>query len=105
MKPYKNNTYVIIPTSEVENVDFTQVEQTSPNTLRFSINGGYVLLKFISDTPSFEGKTQYSHAEIKVILKDSRGIWYVDEESAVGFTTRISNFIQSITWSNFNPFN
>jgi len=63
-------TYCIIDASEVSSIDFTQVLQTSVNSLKYSLDGSQVLLKYEGDTPSFlEGKTQYSHSEIKVILE------------------------------------
>lgn len=58
-------TYVILDASEVGNVDFDKVMQTSSDTLRYSLDGTKFLLKFEGDTPSFlEGKTQYTHSEI-----------------------------------------
>jgi len=62
-------TYVILDASEVANVDFDKVMQTSADTLRYSIDGSKFLLKFDGDTPSFlDGNTQYTHAEILSIL-------------------------------------
>jgi len=64
-----NRTYVILEASEVGNVDFDQVLQTSADTLRYSVDGSKFLLKYEGDTPSFlEGKTEYTHSEILVIL-------------------------------------
>ncbi len=61
--------YVIIDASEVSSVDFNQVLETAPETLRFSVDGTKTFVKFEGDTPSFlEGKTQYSHSEILTIL-------------------------------------
>ena len=58
-------TYVIIDASEVANVDFSQVQETSADTLRYSLDGTKTFVKFEGDTPSFlEGKTQYTHSEI-----------------------------------------
>ena len=63
------NTYVIIDASEVGNVDFDQVAETSADTLRYSVDGTKTFVKFEGVTPSFlEGKTQYDHAEILGIL-------------------------------------
>lgn len=62
-------TYVIIDASEVTNVDFNQVEETSSDTLRYSLDGTKTFVKFEGDTPAFlEGKTQYTHSEILDIL-------------------------------------
>lgn len=65
-----SRTYVIIDSDEVSSVDFSQVEETSADTLRYSIDGTLTFVKYDSDTtPSFlEGKTQYTHSEILTIL-------------------------------------
>jgi hypothetical protein len=62
-------TYCIINSSEVVNVDFDQVFETSADTLRYSVDGSQALLKYEGTQPSFlEGKTIYSHSEILAIL-------------------------------------
>ena len=62
-------TYIIIVASEVANVDFSQVQETSADTLRYSLDGTKTFVKFEGDTPSFlEGKTEYTHSEILAIL-------------------------------------
>ena len=61
--------YVIINSSEVSSVDFSQVVQSSADTLRYSIDGTKAFVKFEGDTPSFlAGKTQYTHSEMLAIL-------------------------------------
>jgi hypothetical protein len=62
--------YVIINADEVSSVDFSQVAETSADTVRYSVDGTQTFVKFDSDTtPSFlDGKTQYSHSEISTIL-------------------------------------
>lgn len=62
-------TYVIIDASEVANVDFGLVSETSADTLRYSLDGTKTFVKFEGDTPSFlESKTQHTHSEILDIL-------------------------------------
>jgi hypothetical protein len=62
-------TYVIIDASEVANVDFDKVLETSAEHLRYSVDGTKTFVKFEGDTPSFLiGETQYDHAEILSIL-------------------------------------
>ena len=63
-------TYVIIDASEVANVDFDQVAETSANTLRYSVDGSKTFVKFEGDeTPSFlVGKPQHNHAQIRELL-------------------------------------
>ena len=62
--------YVIINADEVDSVDFSQVDETSADTIRYSLDGSQTFVKFDTDTtPSFlEGKTQYTHSEILAIL-------------------------------------
>lgn len=62
-------TYVIINDSEVSSVDFSQVAETSANTLRYSLDGTKTFVKYEGEQPSFlSGKTEYDHAEILTIL-------------------------------------
>ena len=62
--------YVIINADEVDSVDFSQVDETSADTVRYSLDGSLSFVKFDTDTtPSFlVGKTQYTHSEILTIL-------------------------------------
>ena len=69
-------TYVIIDADDVAAVDFSQVIETSADTLRWNIDPANTktFVKFPSDetTPSFlSGKTQYNHTEILEILRTS----------------------------------
>ena len=67
--PYENRKYVIINASEVGTVDFSQVNETSASTLRYSLDDSQTFVKFDGDTPSFlNGKTSYTHSEIRTIL-------------------------------------
>ena len=64
-----NRKYVIINDSDVASVNFDQVCETSANTLRYNNEGDETFLKFEGETPSFlDGKTQYTHSEIRTIL-------------------------------------
>jgi len=66
---YENRKYVIINTSEVGTVDFSQVMETSANSLRYSLDDSQTFVKFEGSTPSFlSGKTQYNHSQIRTIL-------------------------------------
>ena len=62
-------TYVIIDASEITSVDFDKVLETSADTLRYSVDGSKVLLKYEGTQPFFLlGKTEYTHEEILSIL-------------------------------------
>tara|TARA_Y100001963_G_C6603826_1_gene363812 strand:- start:364 stop:690 length:327 start_codon:yes stop_codon:yes gene_type:complete len=102
----ENQKFVIIPTAEVENVDFSQVIQTSADSLRLSEDGDYTFVKFIGDTPSFlEGKTQYTYSEFINILNDTSGIWHIDDVEILTWTDEVKRYINHINWSSLNPFN
>lgn len=65
-------TYCIIDSSEVSSIDFDEVLQTSVNSLKYSLDGSKVVVKYEGTQPSFlEGKTEYSHSEILTILATS----------------------------------
>ena len=63
--------YVIISAADVADVDFSQVLETSADTLRWNLDpaGTETFVKFEGSTPDFlEGKTQYTHSQILAIL-------------------------------------
>ena len=62
-------TYCIINSDEVGSVDFNQVQETSADTLRYSLDGTKTFVKYEGSQPSFlSGKTEYTHSEILAIL-------------------------------------
>jgi len=64
-----SKTYVIIDASEVNSIDFSQVSETSSDTLRYSIDGTKTFVKYEGTQPFFLlGKTEYTHEEILSIL-------------------------------------
>jgi len=61
--------YCIIDSSDVENVNFDQVLETSAETLRFSIDGSLTTVKYEGAKPRFlYGKDTYTHSQILTIL-------------------------------------
>lgn len=55
--------------ADVSNINFSEVEETSEETLRLSLNGEKTVLKFVGDTPGFlVGLQQYNHSEILAIM-------------------------------------
>lgn len=64
-----SKNYVIIEASEVDSVDFSQVLETSAETIRYNLAGNKTFVKFEGDTPSFlEGKELKSYSEMRSIL-------------------------------------
>jgi hypothetical protein len=73
MQDFSKISYMIVLASEVDQVDFSQVFETSPDTLRISVDGIYTFFKYEGETPSsIEALTykdgEYKHYEILNIL-------------------------------------
>ena len=67
-----NKKYVIITASEVSSIDFSEVLETSANTLRYNNDNSKTFVKYEGEQPSFlDGKTEYTHAQIRVELAKS----------------------------------
>ena len=59
---------------------FDQIDETSLQSLRLSIDDTKTILKFTGKTPEFlEGETQYSHSEILAIINDPENGWIINE--------------------------
>ena len=70
--------YVIINSDEVDSVDFSQVDETSADTVRYSLDGSKTFVKYEGDQPSFlNGKQEYTHSEILTVLSGDE--WTPDE--------------------------
>lgn len=68
--------YVIMPAGELEDVDFSEVGENSPDTLRYSLDNSLFLLKYEGAKPRFlYGKETYTHSEILAILATS--VWSI----------------------------
>ncbi len=73
--------YVIITSDDVSSVDFTKVEETSADTLRWNNDNTKTFVKYQENKPTFlQGKTAYTYLEILAILNDVDGEWYVEDE-------------------------
>ena len=64
MSTFSNRRWVIIPATEVDNIDFSQVLESSPGSLRYSVDGSKTFIKY----------------EINVIEEDQTHTW-IDQES------------------------
>ena len=70
--------YIIVESEYLEQVDFAEVKQTNPESLRYSLDGKYFLLKYEGDQPQFVfnitqdsiGLDEYTHEEILMILNN-----------------------------------
>ena len=70
--------YVILNTSELGAVDFSEVKEGSSDTLSYSLDGTQTFVKYEGEQPSFlSGKTEYTHSEMLTILATDE--WTSDE--------------------------
>jgi len=64
-----SKNYVIIDADEVSTVDFSQVFETSADTVRYSLDGSQTFVKYEGAKPRFlYGKETYTHAQMLTIL-------------------------------------
>jgi len=82
---YENRQYVIFSTTELDQVDFSQVLETSKDTVRKSVDETLTFVKYEDDMPStVEALTTkqgpYTHEEILAILATEE--WTPDEPIA-----------------------
>ena len=70
---YENRKYVIFNVSELGSVDFSEVMETSADTVRKSLDETLTFVKYEGDMPSSVSSlttktSEYSHSEILTIL-------------------------------------
>ena len=79
---YENRKYVIFNTSETGSIDFSQVMETSVNTLRLNLSGSQTFVKYEGSQPSSAGlsskSNEYTHTQILNVLTGSE--WSSTEE-------------------------
>ena len=80
---YENRKYVILNTSETGSINFSQVMETSVNTLRTNISGSQTFVKYEGSQPSSVAglsskSNEYTHTQILNVLTGSE--WSSTEE-------------------------
>lgn len=73
---YSNRQFLIFDVTELNSVDFSQVLETSPDTVRISVDGTKTFVKWEGDSPSFVNSSTtkqgpYTYEEIIQILNSS----------------------------------
>ena len=76
MNNIENRKWVIFDTSETGSIDYSQVMETSSQTLRLNISGSKTFVKYEGDQPSsvtsLSSKSEeYTHQEILNVLTGS----------------------------------
>ena len=74
---FEDRRYVIIPVTELDNVDFAQVLETAPETCRRSLDGTQTFVKYLGTQPACidaitTKSPEYTHTQILEILSTSR---------------------------------
>ena len=82
---YKNRKYLIFPVSQLDVIDFTQVGETSAETVRKSIDETKTFVKWDGEQPSFISQLTdiegpYTHEEILNILLSEEWTQPIEEE-------------------------
>ena len=71
---FENRKWVIITRDEIGSIDFSQVIESSVNTLRYSLDGSKTFVKYEGGQPSFlSGKTELNHSQILTELAGDEG--------------------------------
>jgi len=74
--------YVIIDSEDVDNIDFSQVQETSVDTLRWNKDKTKTFVKYEGYKPKFlYGKDAFSHYKMLDTLNDIHGEWYIEDTS------------------------
>jgi hypothetical protein len=79
---YENRRYLIIPTSITGSIDFSQVGETSVDTLRLSVDGTKTFVKYhVGSRPSIYSSdySEYTHPQILEVLSTEE--WTVPMET------------------------
>ena len=79
---YENRKWVIFNTSETGSINFSQVMETSVNTLRTNISGSQTFVKYEGSQPSSVAglsskSNEYTHTQILNVLTGSE--WKTDD--------------------------
>ena len=72
---FENRNYLIFNMTEVDSIDFTNVLETSTETLRLSVDETKSFVKWEGETPSFVSdltntEGPYSHSQILEVLSE-----------------------------------
>ncbi len=74
-----NNTYCIIDSNDLESMDFSQLEDTSADTVRYNLERTKFIIEYSGPKPDFVlVSTEYTHAEIKALILDFEQGWEED---------------------------
>lgn len=74
------NYYCVVNASDLASMDFSQLEDTSANTLRYSLDGSKFIVEYSGSKPSFLSSIdEYTHTEIRALINDLDEGWKTNE--------------------------
>lgn len=81
---YEHRQYLIFPTAQLHKVDFTQVLETSQDTVRKSVDETKTFVKWEGQPPAFiseltDREGPYTHAEMLAILSTEQWTLPIEE--------------------------
>ena len=72
--------YTIVNTSELSNLDYSELKTTSAQLARQNLVGNEAIVSWEGVTPSaLSGKTKYTNVQIKTIVDNIDNGWYEEE--------------------------
>lgn len=60
---FENRRWLVIPTTEIKNVDFNQILEFSPETLRYSVDGTKTFVKYDVNVVTERQENKYINPE------------------------------------------
>jgi hypothetical protein len=81
---YEDRSYFIIPSTEIPNIDFNFVLETSAETLRMSVDGTKTFVKWEGDAPpefvvNMTGEGPYTYEEMLDILSGEEWVSVLED--------------------------
>jgi len=74
------NYYCVVNASDLSSMDFSQLEDTSADTLRYSLDGSKFIVEYSGSKPSFLSSIdEYTHTEIRALINDPDEGWKTNE--------------------------
>ena len=73
--------YIILDTSELDSLNFSELKTTSKNTARKKLDNSQAIVSYEGTTPSgLSGKTEYTNDQLLVIVNDADNGWFEEED-------------------------
>ena len=79
--------YIIINTSDIDTIDFSQVSNKNADNLRLNVDATKCIICYRGRQPeTLTGKKEYTHAEILDLLSSGTNEWYIPSSDILNGT-------------------